>query len=255
MKLSICIGAYPGRDAAYHLEKVKEHGLQGLEYYKWWDLDLNAVAREQERLGVGISAVCTKSFNLVDPALREAFVDGLKETIEACRRLGARSIITQTGNELAAVSRETQKETMTETLKRCAPLLEQAGVTLEIEPLNGLVNHPGHFLQRSDEAVEVIDRVGSPCVKLVFDVYHQQVTEGNVIRNATGYVDRISHYHIADNPGRKQPGTGELNYVNILRAIRETGFDGFIGLECGYTVDTDEALDTFKRTIWEQVRG
>lgn len=253
MKLSICIGAYPGRDAVYHLNKVKEHGLHGLEYYKWWELDLRQILREQEWLGVGISATCTKSFNLVDPALADTFVNGLTETIEACRMLGTRSIITQTGNAIDGTPREKQKDTMVETLKRCAPLLERAGVTLELEPLNGLVNHPGHFLQRSDEAVEIIDRVGSSHVKIVFDVYHQQITEGNVIRNATQYIERISHFHIADNPGRKQPGTGELNYVNILKAIRGTGFDGFVGLECGYTIDTDTALESFRKTIWEPV--
>jgi hydroxypyruvate isomerase len=254
MKYSLCIGAYPGRDIYYHLEKIKEHGFHGLEFYGWWTLgDLGPVAAAQERLGVGVIATCTRFFNLVDAGKRDEYVDGLKQTIEACRVLGVRSIITQTGNEMEGVPRDTQREAMVETLKRCAPLCEEAGVVLEVEPLNGLVNHKGHFLQRSDEASAVIDAVGSPNVKLVFDVYHQQITEGNVIRNATQLIDRINHYHIADNPGRKQPGTGELNYVNILRAIRETGFDGYVGLECGYTIDTDEALRQFKEHILANV--
>jgi hydroxypyruvate isomerase len=250
MKISLCIGAYKGQDVFYHLRKIKEHGFHGLEFYQWWKLDdLKQVAREQERIGVGIIATCTRFFNLVDAEKRGEYLEGIKDTIEACRILGTRSIITQTGNEIEGVPRDKQREAMIETLKQCAPLCENAGVVLEVEPLNGLVNHPGHFLQRSDEAAEIIDRVASPNVKLVFDVYHQQITEGNVIRNATGYIDRINHYHIADNPGRKQPGTGELNYVNILKAIRETGFDGFVGLECGYTIDTDEALNRFKEDI------
>jgi len=250
MKFSLCIGAYPGKDEVYHLEKIKEHGFDGLEYYAWWNLgDLKATARAQERIGVGISATCTKFISLVDESQRDAYLQGVRDTIEACRILGVKSIISQTGNVLDGVPRDRQRETMIETLKRAAPLLENAGIVLEVEPLNGLVDHPGHFLQRSDESVNVIDRVGSPNVKLVFDVYHQQITEGNVIRNATGYASRINHYHIADNPGRKQPGTGELNYVNILRAIKETGFDGYVGLECGYTIDTDEAIRQFKRDV------
>lgn len=250
MKFSLCIGAYPGQDVIYHLEKIKEHGLDGLEYYAWWDLnDLKKTAREQERIGVGISAVCTKFISLVDDKLRDAYLEGVRQTIEACRILNVKSIISQTGNELDGVSRETQRQAMVETLKRCAPWLEEAGIVLEVEPLNGLVDHAGHFLQRSDESVDVIDQVGSPNVKLVFDVYHQQITEGNVIRNAIGYIDRINHYHIADNPGRKQLGTGELNYVNILRAIKQTGFAGFVGLECGYTIDTDLAVEQYKRDV------
>ncbi|WP_027085933.1 TIM barrel protein [Cohnella panacarvi] len=254
MRISLCIGAYPGKDEIYHLEKIKEHGFHGLEYYAWWELnDLTRVAKEQERIGVGISAACTKFISLVDESLRDAYLAGVRDTIEACRRLGVRSIISQTGNALDGVPRESQRRTMVETLKRCAPMLEEAGIVLELEPLNGLVDHRGHFLQRSDESASVVDQVGSPNVKLVFDVYHQQITEGNVIRNATGFIDRINHYHIADNPGRKQPGTGELNYVNILRAIKGTGFDGFVGLECGYTIDTDAALEQFKADVLAKI--
>lgn len=250
LKWSLCIGAFAGQDEVYHLERIRELGFDGLEYYAWWDLpDIRKTAREQERIGVGISAVCTKFISLVDESLRDAYIEGLRETIEACRVLGVKSIISQTGNELEGVPRDVQAAAMVETLKRCAPLMEKAGIVLEVEPLNGLVDHHGHFLQRSDESVDVIDRVDSPNVKLVFDVYHQQITEGNVIRNATGYVERINHYHIADNPGRKQPGTGELNYVNILRAIKETGFSGYIGLECGYTIDPMEAVRQFKADV------
>ncbi|THF84279.1 xylose isomerase [Cohnella fermenti] len=250
MKHSLCIGAYPGKDAVYHLEKVKEHGFDGLEYYAWWNLgDLKQLAKEQERIGVGISATCTRFISLVDESQRDDYLEGARQTIEAARILGVKSVISQTGNVLDGVPRDTQRANMVETLKRCAPLFEEAGIVLEVEPLNGLVDHMGHFLQRSDESVDVIDQVGSPNVKLVFDVYHQQITEGNVTRNAVGYLDRINHYHIADNPGRKQPGTGELNYVNILRAIKDTGFSGFIGLECGYTIDTDLAVEQYKNDI------
>ncbi|WP_248928507.1 TIM barrel protein [Paenibacillus hamazuiensis] len=255
MNISLCIGAYKGQDALFHLEKIKEHGFQGLELYKWWELaDLRRFAAEQERIGVGVIATCTKFFNLVDETKRDTYIQALEETLEACRVLGVKSIITQTGGEMEGVPRDKQRAAMVETLKRCAVLCEKAGIVLEVEPLNGLVNHPGHFLQRSDEAAAVIDAVGSDHVKLVFDVYHQQITEGNVIRNASGYIGRINHFHIADNPGRMEPGTGELNYVNILKAIRNTGFDGFVGLECSYSIDTDEALDRFKREILAQVQ-
>ncbi|SMG33563.1 TIM barrel protein [Paenibacillus aquistagni] len=250
INISLCIGAYPGKDALYHLEKIKEHGFHGLEYYSWWQLgDLRAFAKEQERIGVGLIGTCTKHFNLVDPNERELYLTGLQETIEACHVLNIPSIISQTGNDRAGVPREVQRQAMIETLKQCAPLLEKAGVVLELEPLNGLVDHQGHFLQRSDEAASIIDEVGSPCVKIVFDVYHQQITEGNVIRNLRSYIDRIHHFHIADNPGRTEPGTGELNYVNILKAIKDTGYDGYIGLECGYTIDTDAAIERFKADI------
>lgn len=254
MKYALCGGAYKGKNVIELLEKVAEHGFHGLEYLNWRSVpDVPELLKAQERLGVGISAVCTTFFNLVDGSQQQKYLEALGETLAFCKTAGTRSIITQTGQEMIGISREKQTNDMVETLKRCAALCEEAGVVLEVEPLNGLINHPGHFLQYSAESAEVIDRVGSPYIKLVFDVYHQQITEGNVIRNAVAYKDRINHYHIADNPGRKQPGTGELNYVNILKAIKETGFDGFVGLECGYTIDTDEALNQFKRDILRHV--
>lgn len=253
MKYSLCIGAYPGKDAVYHLEKIKSQGFHGLEYYNWWDLNLRKVAKEQERIGVGIISTCTTSFNLVDPTEREKYVQGIKDTLKACSILETKAIITQTGNSLKGISRESQRKAMIETLRECAPLLDAAKVTLEIEPLNGLVDHHGCFLQYSNESASIIEKVNSPYIKLVFDVYHQQITEGNVIRNLQKYAAFINHYHIADNPGRQQPGTGELNYNNILKAIKKTGYDGFIGLECGYSIDTDLALETFKRSILSKV--
>src|SRR5690606_1419629 len=102
------------------------------------------------------SAVCTRFFNLVDESKRQDYLDGLRPTIEACRLLGTKSIVTQTGNEMDGVPREKHREAMVETLKQCARLLEGTDIVLEVEPLNGLVNHPGHFLQRSDEAASII---------------------------------------------------------------------------------------------------
>jgi hydroxypyruvate isomerase len=254
MKYSLCGGAFKGLDVYAQLRKTKEYGFDGIEYLRWWTIDdLKAARAEIEKTGVVINAVVTQFFNLVDSSKRSEYLDAMKVTIEACRTLGTKSIITQTGSEIEGLPREKHREAMIETLKQCGGLLEGSDIVLEVEPLNGLVNHPGHFLQRSDESVMVIDAVDSPNVKLVFDVYHQQVTEGNVIRNATNYLSRINHYHIADNPGRKQPGTGELNYINILRAIKETGFDGFVGLECGYTIDPAEALQQFKDEVLAKI--
>lgn len=253
MKISICAGAYRGQDVHYHLRKVQEHGFHGLEFYDWMSLgDPKAFAKVLEKHDAVINSTCTSFFNLVDGRVQEQYLDGIRRTAEACKSLGIRSIITQTGDVIPGLSREAHIVQMVETLKRCAELLDGTDLVLELEPLNEL-DHPGHFLQRSDEAVRVIDAVGSPNVKLVFDVYHQQVTEGDVTRNLTNYLSRINHFHIADNPGRQQPGTGELNYANILTAIQNSGFEGFVGLECGYTVDTDEALRQFRSDVLDKL--
>jgi hydroxypyruvate isomerase len=105
-----------------------------------------------------------------------------------------------------------------------------------------LVDHAGYFLNTTDHTIEILEAVDSPNVKMCYDIYHQQITEGNIIRNIRNNIDRIGHFHVGDNPGRKQPGTGELNYKNIFKAIHETGYDGFVALECGNTASLEEAL-------------
>ena len=111
-----------------------------------------------------------------------------------------------------------------------------------VEPLNILVNHRGYFLSQSKEAFQIIDEVGSSNVKILFDIYHQQISEGNLIANITANIDKIGHFHVADNPGRHEPGTGEINYTNVFAAIRKTGFDGFVGMEMWPVGDHAEAV-------------
>ena len=110
-------------------------------------------------------------------------------------------------------------------------MLEDAGVTLVIEPLNELVNHAGYYLIRSDEAFQIIDEVGSPRVKVVFDIYHQQISEGHVINNITKNIDKIAHFHAAGNPGRHELTIGELHYPSIFQVIQNTDYTGYVGLE------------------------
>ncbi|MEK5071616.1 TIM barrel protein [Sporosarcina sp. FSL K6-1508] len=247
MQFSICYGAYPTKDVFYHLEKVKEHKLDGLEFYRWWNLDVVKVEKEINRIGVGFNSICTNYISLVNKSNREEYKSCLLKTIETAKRLGVRSIISQTGDFLPGVPREIQLSTMIETLKQCSSFCEESGIVLEIEPLNSLIDHKNYFLTKSSEAVEVIKNVDSPNIKICFDIYHQQISEGNIINNITEYFNYINHFHFADNPGRTEPGVGELNYSNILTTIKNNNFNGFIGLECKYTKNTDKCIDDFKQ--------
>ncbi len=110
--------------------------------------------------------------------------------------------------------------TLVDGLRQAAPLLEAANLTLVIEPLNDRIDHPGYYLVRSDEAFEIIDQVGSPSVKVVFDIYHQQISEGQLIANITSNIDKIGHFHAAGNPGRHELTRGELHYPSIFAAIQ-----------------------------------
>jgi hydroxypyruvate isomerase len=149
-------------------------------------------------------------------------------------------IVAVTGNEIQGISCALQHQTVVETLKAGAPLAEDAGMTIVLEPLN-IRDHRGYFLQTAAEGAYIIDEVASPAVRLLYDVYHQQITEGDLIPNITKYIDRIGHIHIGDTPGRNEPGTGEINYPNIFKTIDSLGYTGFVTLECGCTRDVAEA--------------
>jgi hydroxypyruvate isomerase len=115
-------------------------------------------------------------------------------------------------------------------------------VTLVLEPLNIKVDHPGYYLQTAKEGFEMIDEVGSPALKMLFDIYHHQIMEGNVIADITKNIAKIAHFHVADVPGRHEPGSGEINYANVFRAIASSGYQGFVGLEYKPSRAAEETL-------------
>ena len=120
-----------------------------------------------------------------------------------------------------------------ETLRRAAEILEPHGLVMVLEPLNRLTDHPGQFLREIPQAFLICRAVNSPACKILFDIYHQQITEGNLIPNIDMTWDEIAYFQIGDNPGRKEPTTGEINYRNVFAHIREKGYRGILGMEHG----------------------
>jgi hydroxypyruvate isomerase len=128
-------------------------------------------------------------------------------------------------------------------------LLEKAGVTAVVEVLNTYVDHAGYFLYYMRDAADLIDRVGSPNVKILCDLYHVQIMEGNLILNIRTHIDRIGHFHIGDHPGRHEPGTGEVNYRNVFKAIYDLGdrYQGYAALEYRPLAPLEENLAAMRR--------
>ena len=162
------------------------------------------------------------------------------------KELGCKFLISQVGDELEGVSREDQHNSIVDGLKVCAPMLEEEGITLVIEPLNTHVNHKGYYLYSSHEAFEIVDKVGSGNVKVLYDIYHQQIMEGNLISTIRNNIDKIGYFHAAGNPGRNELYYGEINYMEVLKAIRETGYNGYIGLEYFPKDDVKKGLEMLK---------
>lgn len=231
MKISVCVDAvYAGEDIKAAIDDVLANGLDTIEFWGWEDKDIQALEEYQREKGFRVAAFCTKFISLTDPGLRDDYVKGLEETLKIAERLNCRCLITQTGADTGA-ERKIQRESLIQGLKACAPLLERQGVTLVVEPLNVRVDHPGYFLSASGEAAEIIKEVGSLNVKMLFDIYHQQITEGDLIRRIQEYLPYIGHFHAAGNPGRHELYQSEINYPYVFQMIGREAYDGYIGLE------------------------
>jgi Hydroxypyruvate isomerase len=231
MKLSVCIDAiFHGRDFCESMKEVKKSGISAIEFWSWWDKDTDAIRSESEKLGLTVATFCTKFISLVDPAQHDAYLEGLQESIQTAKKLRCSTLISQTGADTGR-PREEQLAALIKGLKKCVPCLEQNNITLVVEPLNTKIDHAGYFLSHSDEAFKVIQEVGSDHVKLLFDIYHQQITEGDVTRTLRENIAKIGHFHAAGNPGRHELDTGELNYPYLFSEIKNSGYEGFVGLE------------------------
>jgi hydroxypyruvate isomerase len=230
-------------DLCEALKKIGALGFDCAEIYGWKQLDLDVVKRTVAETGVELLSMCTSEFRMTDPTFRTAWLEGLRESCEAANRVGARCLITQVGPDTGA-ERTLQHEAIVATLKAAKPILDTYGVTVMIEPLNHK-NHPGYYLTHSKEAFDIVREVNHPFVKVVYDIYHQQVTEGNIIPSITEHLDCIAHLHGAGHPGRIELQHGENDYKVILRAAEEAGYRGAFGLEYRPTMPIEESLRSF----------
>lgn len=233
----------PFQDAIY---RIKALGFDAAETYNWKNLDIDAVKKALDDTGVELLSMCTTEFRLTDPEYRTAWLDGLKESCAAANKLGVKRLITQVGQDTGA-PRNDQHAAIVETLKLAKPILEESGVTVMIEPLNTYFNHPGYYLWSAVEGFEIVREVDSPYVKVVYDIYHQQIMEGNIIPNITGNLDCIAHLHAAGHPGRHEMQNGESDYKVIFAAVDKAGYTGACGLEYSPLMPPEESLIEAKR--------
>jgi len=244
LRLSACVEMiFRDRPFPERIELVAKCGLRAFEFWGWRNKDVDAILEKKKATGLEVAAFS------VDPGQRltlrqskENFVSAVRDTIPVMKKLGVSRMIVTVGNEIPRVSREEQHTSIVECLKAAAPSVEEAGVTIVVEPLNTLVDHGGYYLWSSAEGFQIVREVGSNNVRLLYDIYHQQIMEGNLISNITKNIDLIGHFHVGDVPGRHEPGTGEINYLNVFRAVATSGYKGYIGLEFVPSKSGEEAL-------------
>jgi hydroxypyruvate isomerase len=247
------VSKLPVADALALLARL---GYDGYEMFDWRDpkvLDTFVSLKDKFPLRceclVGNKGVTAPGCGLVNPREREEFLKQMSMAIDAAKKVNSPQLVTLTGNELGGMPRSEQMTNAVEALRAAAPTLEKNGITAVVEILNTYVNHAGYFLYYVRDGAELIDRVGSPNVKLLFDIYHVQIMEGNLIENIRSNIDRIGHFHIGDVPGRHEPGTGEINYRNVFKAIYDLGdrFHGSAALEYSPLAPLEEDLAAMRK--------
>lgn len=199
----------------------------------------NKIAKEMERLGMEMGVFIGQmdfgkvTFGSKDKNVTKKLVADLKKTVEVAKRVRAKWCTVVPGKLDQRTEPGFQTANAIDNLRRCAEVCEPSGLVMVLEPLNPWRDHPGLFLSKIPHAYEICRGVNSPSVKILNDLYHQQITEGNLIPNIDKAWSEIGYFQTGDNPGRKEPTTGEINYLNVFRHIHRKGFKGIIGMEHG----------------------
>lgn len=257
-KLSIRVEhLFRGLPLEQQMQKVAEAQFHAFEFGDWRAVDPAAIVRLKHRLGlecaciVGNKGVNPKGMTLTDPRDREGFLAEIKASTEAAQRLETSRMVVLTGNLLPGVPREQQHRSIVEGLKAAHDIVAPKNVTMILEPLNSLVNHRGYYLDHTPEAFQIVREVGSPFLKILFDIYHVQIMDGNLIATIRDNVNAIGHFHVADVPGREEPGTGEIDYANVFKAIHKAGFKDYVAMEYDTPRDALATLREVRTKLYE----
>jgi hydroxypyruvate isomerase len=251
--LSACIEMLFKAEHVAMVDRIRAAHMAGIEYIEFWgwrDKDIDGLEHVLQATGVGLTCfLLDPRAAIVDPATHEGFLQALRETASVANRLGAAGVIVLTGDARADVPRAAQHAAVVAALKAAAPIAAGAGLTLLLEPLNTKVDHVGYFLDTTVEGLDIVEEVGSPAVRLLYDLYHSAMMQEVTADVLVGRGHLIGHVHIADAPGRHEPGSGAIDWTARLREVREAGYAGAIGLEYRPTTRTEDTLNAARRHL------
>jgi hydroxypyruvate isomerase len=227
------------------LEKVAEAGYRNVElvgeYDKWTDADFKRANAKRKELGITFDCTAGLKHGVSVPDAREPLLADLRQTLTIMERIECPALILLSGNRLPEIPREAQHQSCVDTLKAAAAIAQ--GKSINGEPVRLLletidpIENPKYYLTQISEAIEVVEAVAHPQVQLLYDFYHEQIAAGNLIAKLERCVPHLGLVHVADVPGRHEPGTGEINYQNIFRKLAELNYKGMIAMEFHPTGD------------------
>ncbi len=239
------------------LEKVAEAGYQAVELVKefenWTDADFRRGNSKKRSLGITFDATAGVWTGTADPAARDKFVADLKNFLPIAEKLECPAIIVLSGNRVEGLSHDAHHEACIEALKRGADLAAKQKAALLLENIDQEEN-PKYYLTSVAEGFEIVRKVNHPNVKFLYDFYHEQIAEGNLIEKLEKNIDLVGLVHIADVPGRHEPGTGEINYANIFRKLAQLKYDRYAAMEFEPAGDPVAALRSARELVTRSVQ-
>lgn len=232
-----------GSSLSAQLQFMAESGFRALEdnNMKQRPVEVQSrIAREMQRLNMKMGVFVAHTIGWNEPNLtsddrskHRQFLDEIRQSVEVAKRVNARWMTVVPGRKHPRLEMEYQTANVIKVLRHASEILEPHNLVMVLEPLNPLRDHPGQFLTKTSQAYQICKAVDSPSCKILFDVYHQQITEGNLIPNIDYAWDEIAYFQVGDHPGRNEPTTGEINYTNLFNHLHQKGYQGIIGMEHG----------------------
>lgn len=247
MKISACIDMmFSYCDFYERFDEVKKYKINTIEFWKWTNKDIDKIV--ESKMDVSIFNIDSTdeqlSYDLSRGILNDGRVDdflsALKESIPVYKKLSAKAMIVLIGEH-----KEYNEENVFKCLNAAKPLLEEHNITLIVEPLNS-IDREGYSMPYAGPVFELLRKLNSPHIKMLYDIYHQNMMGDFSIEDIKNNIDIIGHFHVADAPGRHEPGTGNVDYVSIIKQINELPYDGYIGLEYRATKNDGETLGFLK---------
>lgn len=216
------------------IDLAADMGFPAIEFWPFENKPVVEAAKRLKERGLDVSQFTAWGFGreLNHPEYDHApFEDKIKKSCDVADALNCSLFTVVVGNDIPGISKEDMHAAAVRGLKRVAPLCEARKKTIIIEPMNPR-DHPGHCLYGSQDAIAICEAVGSPNVKINWDLYHMQIVEGDLCMNLREGFEQVGYLQLADNPGRHEPGTGEINYTRVFQEIKDLGYEGYVGLEC-----------------------
>ena len=237
---------------AERIEKVASAGYRYVElvneYRGWTEAQFREVAAQRQTLGIAFDAISGLKHGAADPEARDAFLQELTALMPIAEKLNCPAIIVLSGNRVESISHEQQHQACIETMKRASEIAERHHVQLLLENIDPVEN-PKYFLTSVAEGFEIVRSINHPSVRFLYDFFHEQIAEGNLIAKLQKNIDLVGLVHVADVPGRHQPGTGEINYENIYRSLAALKYDRVIAMEFEPIGDAVEELRSARQQV------